>query len=103
MYAELHETVPLPVGLELAPGHVLHQLTLRPIIVADMARVAELAGDTPSLMDIDLARWTCQIVREGDDEAPTMDQLRRLTEPDYQALSDAADRVKKKRLTAPAG
>ncbi|MDP2786604.1 MAG: hypothetical protein Q8O79_00795 [Pseudomonadota bacterium] len=125
MYADLQETFELPVGLDIG-GKKIKELTLRPVVVGDFLRIAELQGDDPTIMDVDMARWCCQVVKidgreipplitakiEGDqteiikiEEAPalTMAMLKALTEPDYQALTDAADRVKKKLLPASAG
>jgi len=96
MYADLQEKFELPVGLEIDPGCTLKRVTLRPVVVGDMPKIAELAGDEPSVMDIDLARWHCQMVYPEGFEPVTPDQLKNLTEPDYQAFSDAADRIKKK-------
>lgn len=95
MYEQFHETFTLPVGLDVGGGSVVREVTLRPLVVGDMPRVAELSGDNPTLMAVDLARWCCQVVSDPAGLI-TMDSLLNLLEPDYQAFSDAAERVKKK-------
>lgn len=103
MYADLHEKFELPVGLELDAGCTLRHVTLRPLVVGDMPRVADLAGDDPTVMDIDLARWHCQMVYAEGAEPVTVAQLRNLTEPDYEVFNAAAERIKKKLRFASGG
>lgn len=103
MYLDLQDSFELPVGLELHDGCTLKRVTMRPVVVGDMPRIAELAGDDPSVMDMDLARWCCQMVYPTDGEPVTVEQLRNLTEPDYEAFNDAAERVKKKLLPTSSG
>lgn len=103
MYADLQEKFELPVGLELDAGCTLERVTLRPVVVGDMPRIAGLAGEDPTIMDMDLARWCCQMVYMEGAEPVTIDQLKALTEPDYEAFSSAAERIKKKLQPASSG
>lgn len=100
MYAQYHETVTLR-GLEAEEGRVIHAITLRPVVVADMPQIHALAGDDPTVMDLDMARWCCQAVDQ--DPPLTMAMLRRLLEVDYEALNAAAERIKKKLTPTSAG
>lgn len=102
MYDQFHESITLPVGIDIGEGSFVRSLTLRPVVMSDMPRIAELAGDDPTVLRLTLARWCCQVV--GDNaKFVDMDALGRLLEPDYAALEEAAARIKKKLQPSSAG